>query len=771
MCVRQCRFFTRLGKEMANIKALSSIGRTISLCVISIFTLAPTSAFGTELSELKCARGWGSTTADWKYPIPKDWINDGYCDCPLEGIDEPDTGACSGSVDGGWAGVQPKEDKVDPEYFYECPYEKHLRLPPSQINDGICDCCDGSDERSTSSSCVDSCQELRAAEEARITKMKESFRDGSSQRKQEIEKYKEYREQSIKDFNEVLNTHLPKFEGIVTQAEETVKASKHKYLFERRNTFVNLAQKLSIKGDDDDSIGLLEVLNDDEIIDLIVGICQLSAERNSNVSECEALVKAGLELGFVEKDGAIQALAQNDVEGIEFEIEHLIDNISGSILDIEGISTSDDIDNEDDEEFHHMLEQLKDENASDALAETGVKSGSSTIISRTLFEEEATRVLDLIALYFSDSDDDEHLSTIPDVEKIDPIAIQKTKHSLQKKLLQVKNGKQVAELTREQMNTISQIGLLARMDLMRIAVGVIYHSSISSSNIVELLYHIVPELAEKDDEEVCDISVCRSDHTAIMRESLHPDSQKNIQIPPAPLLYEYAKTCQHRMKEFVDLSNQCLNIEESTSQRPIPNEITDGFMNYFSYKKRDENESDPLLKIFKPLEDLSEDIPFKTYLKGLASAEEELKHYQSERNRLQTVVGGESSKYGPFGELYALRDSCHSVISAKYEYEICFHGQAYQREATGGTKNGGTGLGKWKGFEVSDNGQMVLKFEGGQRCWNGPARSATVILTCGGSGTKLLSVEEPETCRYQMEMESYVTCDDNFAKIHGLSEE
>ena len=37
--------------------------------------------------------------------LPASAINDGYCDCPHDGQDEPDTGACAGSVDGGWAGV------------------------------------------------------------------------------------------------------------------------------------------------------------------------------------------------------------------------------------------------------------------------------------------------------------------------------------------------------------------------------------------------------------------------------------------------------------------------------------------------------------------------------------------------------------------------------------------------------------------------------------------------------------------------------------------
>ena len=38
--------------------------------------------------------------------LSPDRINDNYCDCPLEGgIDELNTEACSGAMDGGWSGI------------------------------------------------------------------------------------------------------------------------------------------------------------------------------------------------------------------------------------------------------------------------------------------------------------------------------------------------------------------------------------------------------------------------------------------------------------------------------------------------------------------------------------------------------------------------------------------------------------------------------------------------------------------------------------------
>ena len=58
------------------------------------------------LSEaLECASGYGRARK-----IPDSYVNDGFCDCPLNGADEPETEACSGAPVGGWAGVNGKQE-------------------------------------------------------------------------------------------------------------------------------------------------------------------------------------------------------------------------------------------------------------------------------------------------------------------------------------------------------------------------------------------------------------------------------------------------------------------------------------------------------------------------------------------------------------------------------------------------------------------------------------------------------------------------------------
>ena len=48
----------------------------------------------TPTRAIRCPTGWGENAQ--QQTIPDQRINDGYCDCPTTGADEPDTEACAG---------------------------------------------------------------------------------------------------------------------------------------------------------------------------------------------------------------------------------------------------------------------------------------------------------------------------------------------------------------------------------------------------------------------------------------------------------------------------------------------------------------------------------------------------------------------------------------------------------------------------------------------------------------------------------------------------
>lgn len=66
--------------------------------------------------------------------------NDGYCDDRITGSDERNTSACSFYVHGG----------ISTQSVFTCAKSASLdgtMIPLSRVQDGVCDCCDGSDER------------------------------------------------------------------------------------------------------------------------------------------------------------------------------------------------------------------------------------------------------------------------------------------------------------------------------------------------------------------------------------------------------------------------------------------------------------------------------------------------------------------------------------------------------------------------------------------------------------------------------------------------
>ncbi|EAW11825.1 putative protein kinase C substrate [Aspergillus clavatus NRRL 1] len=140
----------------------------------------------------------------------------------------------------------------------------------------------------------------------------------------------------------------------------------------------------------------------------------------------------------------------------------------------------------------------------------------------------------------------------------------------------------------------------------------------------------------------------------------------------------------------------------------------------------------------------------------LAQSYTELKNHQAD---LET-------DYGKAGVFRALKGVCISKDSGEYTYEHCFWDQTKQIPKKGGASvrmGQFVRIGSVTVDELNEAGEMVpeervsLVYANGQTCWNGPARSTTVILECGEEN-EILKVMEDEKCVYSMVATTPAVC-------------
>ncbi|EKD15933.1 glucosidase 2 subunit beta precursor [Drepanopeziza brunnea f. sp. 'multigermtubi' MB_m1] len=166
-----------------------------------------------------------------------------------------------------------------------------------------------------------------------------------------------------------------------------------------------------------------------------------------------------------------------------------------------------------------------------------------------------------------------------------------------------------------------------------------------------------------------------------------------------------------------------------------------------------------------------------------ANSGSESKTVSDARSALQAVSDEVSTKSSKVGELRrdlekdygaddifrALKDKCISKDSGEYEYELCWMGNTKQKSKKGGSH---TGMGNFVKFdkmvvneEISADGKglgrgerIVLSYENGQNCWNGPNRQTTVVLACAEKD-EIWKVVEEEKCMYKMEVGTPAACE------------
>lgn len=136
--------------------------------------------------------------------------------------------------------------------------------------------------------------------------------------------------------------------------------------------------------------------------------------------------------------------------------------------------------------------------------------------------------------------------------------------------------------------------------------------------------------------------------------------------------------------------------------------------------------------------------------------------------------------YGPQEIFRSLKGKCVEIDSGEYTYEHCWLDKTMQKSKKG---HGHTNMGNFKqiDYETADDeerldgkslgkGQrVVLRYDDGQACWNGPNRRTDVWLGCSDK-EELWRVSEAEKCVYKMEVGTPAACDDVAAGGHSKDE-
>jgi len=718
---------------------------------------------------------------DWNNKVislPDDRIDDGYCDCPGSGSDEPNTEACSG-LDA-WPAVKAQEAPR-----FACPQQPDLLLSPSKLNDGICDCCDGADE-TKGTECTDICEDLLAAQRAEAAARIEGFNKGALKRSTVLAAHAHLVEET-KGKLDAAKVDLEKLETEI----ESIRSSLDKELQ------VQLEERTRALIDRFESVDLLNGLTTDELDWFITHACQLSGEMGGHGRKegktCTSLRLAGLDISLLWEQSTYKAHLTADKIFLARALDHNMNQSDENnyvwtpqaldqatkkqqrnrrrleeMYDEDYYDDYDEYDGE--EEDYHEEEELEDDPPSKSDADVK-RDEMHSLLSAQPFSHPRMNLIRESDKILAQLDDlkarfkeqrkrsDEEKEEAGELEVKDPKTFTLAKNELQQRKKSVERGMDYAisaKVLLDQMKDAMGESPYILETLRSLALGTLVHGGLSVVHVWHVLAHIVPELKKEVD---ADEQTCSPPWSCPVGQV----ERETGAVPPQSCFKALEKAC----------ADILYSINESActvpSDESIPQDVVDGFAGYYVAHSR--NDDDYISKILGDMElERADETKRKAVLaieSRLSNTEDSKAAKKSEIEDMQRLVdgGGEgSSSYGPDSELYALRDTCHEIEAGKYVYELCLFGSSRQKE---GQSKGGTDLGKWTGASFDDDGQRIWKWENGAKCWNGPKRSATVHVTCGME-EKLLSAEEPDTCRYVFEMESYVACDDAYKARYNL---
>jgi protein kinase C substrate 80K-H len=737
----------------------------------------------------ECSSGFLDQTVE----ITSQAMNDNYCDCPLTGEDETLTNACSGS--NLWTGIH---DGINDSSHYRdsfaCMRQPTLVLPRSRLNDGICDCCDGSDEKE--GDCPDICEEVLRKEREERERLRYMYQEGSAKRNADLKHYQSILESTMREINE-LESDLPQLQSRIQSLNQIIQEEKSS-LFLRR--FHQIDQSL-------EQVEFATIqLNVQEMMEVIISTCILHGEMMdlaNPIDTCSPFIDAGMDIGILWKTvdvkgdrnknheknqisvqtGALDnpslridivnvLMARkmpNDMVASSKDHNHHHRNHDSRDYDIDHMDYYND-DFDDHEEEHEDIpppeyESVEEDNGDEREKYYDEFVSKYSVIMRSPFYNQAKKIVSRIKEMLDieenheneDGSDVDHDNSyepsnrdgeIPEnkVASFDPMAIQMVKNILSRRISLIEHGNILARSALEHLQKLEKV--LSSNEyastLKKLYIGTMLRSSISAMDAVEIITIAKASI---------DPQVCYSPYFTLC------DSETVVPITDEGFKRDLEDRCRDRSVRFCEL-----NDDDGSSS--IPSNIPDGYYNYYVPKSRESN--DYLSKISESFYSYNfADMNISSVEKDLVTVQTEVDNINKriQESKSKVGYGDDSTDFGPDGELFALHDQCLEMSSGKYTYHLCMFQKAKQTESGRG---GGVDLGKWDGMSFyQETGQRVMKWKGGSKCWNGPMRSATVFVTCGIE-TKLVSAEEPNICEYEFRLESPIACDDTFRDTHDL---
>jgi len=139
--------------------------------------------------------------------------------------------------------------------------------------------------------------------------------------------------------------------------------------------------------------------------------------------------------------------------------------------------------------------------------------------------------------------------------------------------------------------------------------------------------------------------------------------------------------------------------------------------------------------------------------KAFNDADRAFRDTEREIKNLKDVL---EKDFGEEHEFSVLNGQCFEYTDNEYKYKMCPFDHCSQRPKHGGSE---TRLGSWGSWEGGEGPMKysIMKYTGGQGCWNGPARSTTVYLHCG-TDNAVNAVSEPNKCEYEMHFTTPAIC-------------